>query len=131
MKYLVLVYAEEAKLDALSDHEFQSLVQESLAYDEVMRKSGHYVASDALQSVRTAASVRVRDGRVFVTDGPFAETKEQLLGFILIDAKDRDDAIAVAAGFPVSRLGTIEVRPVLELGEDTRGLVPEGSAKNP
>ena len=115
MKYLCLVYIEERKLDALSKSEFDALVAEALAYDDVLRKSGHYVSSEALQSVRTATTLRTRNGKLSMTDGPFAETKEQLGGFILIEARDLNDAIQVASKIPPGRLGSIEVRPIEEL----------------
>ena len=115
MKYLCLVYIEEKKLADLSDREMDILVKKSLAYDEVLRKSGHYIVSNALQSVRFAATVRTRDGKAFITDGPFAETKEQLGGFILIEARDLNEAIQVASKMPPGRLGCIEVRPTMEL----------------
>jgi len=115
MKYLCLVYIEEKKLADLSDREMDVLVKKSLAYDEVLRKSGHYIVSNALQSVRFAATVRTRDGKAFITDGPFAETKEQLGGFILIEARDLNEAIQVASKIPPGRLGCIEVRPTMEL----------------
>jgi hypothetical protein len=115
MKYLCLVYIEEKKLDALSKSEFDALVAEALAYDDVLRKSGHYVSSQALQSVRTATTLRTRNGKLSMTDGPFAETKEQLGGFILIEARDLNDAIQVASKIPPGRLGSIEVRPIEEL----------------
>jgi hypothetical protein len=117
MRYLCLVYIEEKKLDGLSKPEYDALVGEALAYDEELRKSGHYIASDALQPVQTATTIRVRNGKVFTTDGPFAETKEQLGGFILIDARDLNDAIRVASKIPPARLGCIEVRPILELNQ--------------
>ncbi len=115
MKYVCLVYVEETKLDALSKSELEALVDESLDYDDVLRRSGHYIVSDALQSVQTATTVRVRSGKVVTTDGPFAETKEQLGGFFLIEARDLNDAIQVASKIPPARLGSIEVRPILEL----------------
>jgi len=115
MKYVCLVYVEETKLDALSKSELEACVDESLDYDEVLRRSGHYIVSDALQSVQTATTVRVRSGKVVTTDGPFAETKEQLGGFFLIEARDLNDAIQVASKIPPARLGSIEVRPILEL----------------
>ncbi len=115
MKYLCLVYFEEKKLDALSKSEFDTLVAEALAYDEVLRKSGHYVSSQALQSVQAATTIRTRNGKLSMTDGPFAETKEQLGGFILIEARDLNDAIQVASKIPPGRLGSIEVRPIKEL----------------
>jgi hypothetical protein len=115
MKFLCLVYGEEKALDALSKGEMDVLVDECLAYDDVLRKSGHYLVSDALQPVKPAKTLRVRSGEVAITDGPFAETKEQLLGFILIDARNRDEAVGIAAKIPMASLGSIEVRPVLDL----------------
>ena len=115
MKYLCLVYLEETKLDALSKREFDALLGEALAYDDVMRQGGHYVASEALQSVQTATTIRTRNGKLSMTDGPFAETKEQLGGFILIEARDLNEAIQVASKIPPGRLGSIEVRPIKEL----------------
>jgi hypothetical protein len=115
MKFVFLIYHDEKTLDALPPKEMQTLVDGALDYDEEIRRSGHYVVSNALQRVRTARTVRVRGGKVSTTDGPFAETKEQLGGFFLVEAKDIDEAFAVAARFPPARLGTIEVRPVQEL----------------
>ncbi len=115
MKYLCLVYIEEKKLHAMSESELDGLIDESLAYDEVLRRSGHYLASDALQPVQTAMTVRIQNGKLSITDGPFAETKEQLGGFILIDARDLNEAIQVASRIPPARLGSVEVRPILEL----------------
>jgi len=123
MKYVCLIYGEEANFDALSKSESDSLISDSLAYDEVLRKSGHYITSDALQSVRNAATVRRRKDKVSVTDGPFAETKEQLLGFILIEAKDRDDAIRVASRIPCGRMCSVEVRPVENLGNEQEAAI--------
>jgi hypothetical protein len=115
MKFLCLVYGEEKALDALSKGEMDVLVDKSLAYDDVLRKSGHYLVSEALQPVKDAKTVRVRSGEVSITDGPFAETKEQLLGFILIEAGGLNDAVRIAAKIPMASLGSIEVRPVLDL----------------
>jgi hypothetical protein len=115
MKYLCLVYGEEKVLAALSKGDMEILVADSLAYDDVLRRSGHYLVSEALQDVETAKTVRVRNRETLVTDGPFAETKEQLLGFILIDATDLDEALRLAAKIPLASTGSIEVRPVLEL----------------
>ena len=114
MKYLCMVYIEEKNLDALPKGERDTCVDESLDYDEVLRKSGHYIASDALQSVQTATTIRIRDGKPFTTAGPFAETKEQLGGFYLLEAKDLNDATRVASKIPPARLGCIEVRPIME-----------------
>jgi len=108
MKYLCLVYSEERKLDSVPD-------EEGLAYDAALRESGHCVASEALQPVETATTVRVRNGKLSVTDGPFAETKEQLAGFYLVEASDLNEAIQLAAKIPPARVGSIEVRPVREL----------------
>src|SRR5215510_5068690 len=116
MKYLCLVYIEEKKLEALAKSEFDTLVADSLAYSEELRKSCHYVAAEALQSVQTATTIRrTQNGKLSMTDGPFAETKEQLGGFILIEAEDLNDAIRVASKIPPGRLGSIEVRPIQEL----------------
>jgi hypothetical protein len=113
MKYLCLVYSEEKQLQEMTD-------DECMAYDAAIRKSGYCIASEALQPVHTATSVRVRGGKVSVTDGPFAETKEALAGFYLIEAKDLDMATEIASRIPPARVGTIEVRPVREL-LSTRG----------
>jgi hypothetical protein len=115
MKYLCLVYDDERNLDAMSNGEFEGLVAQCLAVDEELRKSGRVIASEALQPVQTATTVRVRNGKVSTVDGPFAETKEQLGGFFLIDAQDLDEAIQVAAKIPSARLGSIEVRPIWDL----------------
>jgi hypothetical protein len=115
MKYLCLVYDDERNLDALSDGELDGLVTQCLAVDEDLRKRGLVIASEALQPVQTATTVRVRNGKVSATDGPFAETKEQLGGFFLIDARDLDEAIQVAAQIPSARLGSIEIRPIWDL----------------
>ncbi|QOY86706.1 YciI family protein [Paludibaculum fermentans] len=115
MKFLCIVFVDEARLHALSPRESQALDDVSLAYDETLRERGHLLAAQALESVNTAAVVRVRDGRVLVTDGPFAEAREQVGGFILIEARDRGEAIEVAARIPAIQLGGIEVRPVKEL----------------
>ena len=108
MKYLCLVYSEEENLQTMTD-------DECMEYDAAIRKSGYCLASEALQPVQTATSVRVRSGKVTITDGPFAETKEQLAGFYLIEAKDLDRAIEIASKIPPARVGTIEVRPIREL----------------
>ena len=112
MQYLCLVYQEEAKLDALPASEYDDLVREVLDYREELRQSGHYIVSSPLQPVQTATSIRVRNGTLSITDGPFAETKEQLGGFYLIEARDLNDAIRVASNMPPARLGCIEIRPL-------------------
>ncbi len=108
MKYLCLVYMNEATLEDVSD-------AECAAFGEMLDESGQRIAAEALQPVETATTVRVRNGSVSITDGPFAETKEQLAGFYLIDARDLNDAIRVASKIPPARVGSIEVRPVREL----------------
>jgi hypothetical protein len=121
MKYLCLAYEEEKKLNDLSQSEWDTLRGETLAYVEALRKNGHLIITNALQSARTAATVQVRGGKLSITDGPFAETKEQLGGFFLIDARDLNEAIQVASKWPSARLGSIEVRPVEEeLRQDKR-----------
>jgi hypothetical protein len=115
MKYLCMVIVDEKKLDAMSESDMQALIDESLAHDETLRKSGHFLAAQALESVHAATTVRLRNGKVSVTDGPFAETNEQIGGFILIEARDLNEAIQLASRIPVARLGVIEVRPVKEL----------------
>jgi hypothetical protein len=120
MKYLCLIYEEEGNLQALSESEWNGVVTECLAAYEDLQRSGHVLASEALQSVRAATTVRVRNGRLAATDGPFAETKEQLGGFYLIEARDLNEAIQVAARIPSARRGCVEVRPVWKLGQDER-----------
>jgi hypothetical protein len=115
MKYLCMVLVDEKKLEALSPSELQALDDESLAYDDSLRKRGHLITAQALESVQTATIVRVRNGKVSLTDGPFAETNEQIGGFLLIEAQDLNQAIQLAANVPVIRLGGIEVRPIKEL----------------
>jgi hypothetical protein len=108
MKYLCLVYLETDKLHAVPDKECQ-------ACGDGLRKNGLLVAAEALEPVETATTVRIRNGRMSITDGPFAETKEQLAGFYLIEARDLNDAIQLAAKIPPAREGSIEVRPVRQL----------------
>jgi len=115
MKFLCLAWEEEATLNALTRAEWDALRRETLDYVEALRRSGHLILTEPLQSARTAVSVRVRDRRRVTTDGPFVETKEQLGGFFLIEARDRTEAVELAARWPSARLGTIEVRP-LETG---------------
>ena len=110
MKYLCLVYLDEKRLDELPD-------EDCVAYDTAIRKSGHCIASEALESVQTATTVRVRNSKVVITDGPFAETKEQLAGFYMLDAKNLNEAIQLASKIPPARVGSIEVRPVRPIRE--------------
>lgn len=115
MKFLCLACEEEAKLNALSPAEWDALRAETLGYVDKLIKSGRMIAAEPLQSVRTASTVRVRDGKTLVTDGPFAETKETVGGFFLLDVRDKEEALRIAADWPSARLGSIEVRP-LETG---------------
>jgi hypothetical protein len=123
MKYLCLAYEEESKLNALSKSEWDALRNETLSYVEELQRRGYILAVEALQSTSTATTVRVREGKLSLKDGPFAETKEQLGGFFLIKAQDLNEAIQVASRWPSARLGSIEVRPIEEkLREDARYL---------
>lgn len=122
MKYLALVYYDENRMNQMSQDEWDSLNRECMACGENLRGSGHMLDGSALQSVTTATTVRVRDGKVLATDGPFAETREQLAGFYLLEARDLNEAIALAGKIPPARYGSIEVRPVRELqAEDNTG----------
>ena len=114
MKYLGIAYEEERTLNVLTEGEWHALRQETLDYVETLQRSGRLILAQPLQSATTAATLRVRDGKVSVTDGPFAETKEQIGGFFLFEAASLQEAIEVAAKWPSARLGTIEVRPVEE-----------------
>jgi hypothetical protein len=113
MKYLCLVYGEESAIQTMDDHE-------CLAFDQGVRNSGQCLASEALQPVETATTVRVRNGKLTVSDGPFAETKEALAGFYLIEARDLNEAIQLASRIPPARVGSIEVRPVRPIREKPR-----------
>ena len=112
MKFMLLIYLDEK---AMNDAQRQECFGESTRLAHDLHARGHYVTASPLQPVATAASVRVRDGRPLVTDGPFAETREQLGGFFMIEAKNRDEAISIAMRIPVAKLGTVEVRPVIEM----------------
>lgn len=108
MKYICLVYGEEEKIGAMTD-------DDCMEFDAAIRRNGQCIASEALQRVSTAKTVSVRNGKISVIDGPFAETKEQLAGFYLIDAQDMDSALTIASKIPPAQVGCIEVRPVREL----------------
>ena len=120
MRYACLVYTEQSKLDAMSSDEWNALIDQHLENDAALQERGQFLAGAPLEPVTTATLVRVRGGKVSVTDGPFAETKEQLGGFLLIEARDLNEALQVAAKIPVARYGTIEVRPVRELTDMRR-----------
>ena len=117
MRYLCLIYDEEKKVGAMSKSESDAFMGEYGAFTEGIQKSGHFLGGEALQPVHTATTVRVRNGKVSTTDGPFAETKEQLGGYYLINARDLNDAIQVAAKIPSARIGTVEVRPLMEFDQ--------------
>ncbi|WP_375055131.1 YciI family protein [Zobellella sp. DQSA1] len=115
MKYLALVYYQESRINAMSEQEWHDLNQECIRCVERLSEQGHFVAGQALQPVVSATTVRVRDGEVLISDGPFAETKEQLAGFYLLEARDLNQALQLAGRIPPARLGSIELRPVREL----------------
>ncbi|MGK9066992.1 YciI family protein [Stutzerimonas chloritidismutans] len=115
MNYLCLIYYDEQHVETMTDEQWHALVERCLACGERLRASGHMLAGEPLQSVRTARTVRVRDGAASVVDGPFAETREQLAGFYLIQAEDADEAAEIAATLPPAAFGSIEVRPLRQL----------------
>ena len=121
MKYVCLAYEEEKKLNTLTKSEWDLLRKDTLAYVEKMQRNGTLISAEPLQSVHNATTVRVRNDKISVIDGPFAETKETLGGFFLIEAADLDEAIQIAAKWPSAQLGSIEVRPIdSELRKDGR-----------
>ena len=115
MKYVCLVYLDEATFEPMSEADQQRFINEALDSDDALRAGGNFVYANALQLPSAAVSVRVRNDELSATDGPFAETKEHLSGFIIIEARDLNDAIRLAGTIPMARLGTIEVRPVRQL----------------
>ncbi len=115
MRYMLLIYTPESDWTSLSDQGRGELFQEYMAFTEQIRKSGHYVAGDGLEATSAATTVRVRNGKTVSTDGPFAETREQLGGYYLVKAGDLDEATALASRIPGARTGSIEVRPVMEM----------------
>ena len=115
MQYLCLIYEDEKEWQKLGPAESAKIIGEFSAYTESVKKSGHYVGGNALQPSHTATTVRVRQGKVGTTDGPYAETKEQLGGYYLLKARDLNEAIQLAARIPGARFGTVEVRPVAEM----------------
>ncbi|RAZ74872.1 YciI family protein [Mesorhizobium atlanticum] len=115
MKYVLLVYGEEKDLYALTPERAARLDADSLAYDRELDRQGKLIIAQALQSVKTSKSVRRRKGKALVTDGPFAETKEQLLGFVMVEAADLAEALKIAEGIPLAELGTVEVRAIYDI----------------
>jgi hypothetical protein len=116
MRFLCLVYFEPNTLANLSPSEKAALDRNSLAYNQELRKKNQYIAAEALEPVGKARTVRVRRGNRSITDGPFAETKEVVAGFILVEAAGMDEALEIAAGIPLAKLGSVEVRPVMRIG---------------
>ena len=117
MKYVCLIYDEQRKWEQMPKSEADAMMGEYGAFTQDIRRSGHYVAGEALQPVQTATTLRKRNGKLSSTDGPFAETKEQLGGFYLIEAKDLDDAIEVASRIPSVQIGSVEIRPVVDFSK--------------
>jgi hypothetical protein len=115
MRFVCLVYFEPEAMAGLSPSEKATLDRDSIAYDKELERRGNYITSDALRPVSSARTIRVRRGKVSATDGPFAETKEQLGGFILINAADFNEALQIAGGIPIARIGSIEVRPIMQI----------------
>ena len=115
MKYACLVYFEDGALDHLSPAEGQKLTDDSIAYNGVLGAGGNLIIAQALESPRNAVTIRVRNGKMSCTDGPFAETREILVGFVLIEARDLNEAMRLAAGIPLAELGSIEIRPVMHM----------------
>ena len=130
MQYLCLVYLDEKKLGALSKAERAALLAESAAYEQALRRSGHYIASNTLQPVRSATTLRARDGAVSITDGPYADTTEQLGGFFLIEAQGLNDALHIAAKIPPARIGSVEVRPIARPETADRAVARAASSTN-
>ena len=124
MRYLCQVWFEPSVLERMTNEEKQTLDRDSAAYDRHLEASGHMIHAEALQHPGAAVTVKVRNSEMSVTDGPYAETKEQLGGFILIEAKDLNDAIRVAAGIPLARYGSIEVRPIHDFKSGPREATP-------
>jgi hypothetical protein len=116
MKYLLLIYESEKVWTGMAEADQGKVFQEYMDYTERIKKSGQHVHSEPLQPVSAATTVRVKNGKTITTDGPFAETREQLGGFYLVEARDLDEAIALAAGIPAARTGSIEVRPIMVFG---------------
>ena len=113
MKYLCLIYSDESKWQKMGADEIGAMMGEYNAFTESVKKSGHYVGGHQLQPTTTGTTVRIRNGKLSTTDGPFAETKEQLGGFYLIEAKDLNEAIQIGSRIPSAKVGSIEVRPVV------------------
>jgi hypothetical protein len=115
MKYLCLIYSDESQYPRMSPQDLGAMMGEYMAFGADIQKSGNYIGGNRLQPTQTATTVRIRNGKMSTTDGPFAETKEQLGGYYLVEAKDLNDAIQIASRIPGARHGSVEVRPIAEL----------------
>ena len=115
MRYMLLIYESEANAQKMTKEDGQKMMGEYMAFTDDIRRSGQYVAGAPLQPTPSATTVRVTNGKTLTTDGPFAETREQLGGYYLVDAKDLNEAIALAARIPASRTGSVEIRPIMEI----------------
>ena len=120
MKYICLGYIEDNKWETMSENERNAMVDECLAYDDLLRKNGHFAGGEALQSARNAATLRWKNGKVSVTDGPYAETKEQLGGILIFEADDMNHAIQLMSKHPGVKAGPFEIRPAEDLSEMVR-----------
>ncbi|MEE2023470.1 YciI family protein [Alkalimonas mucilaginosa] len=121
MNYLALVYYQEQQIEAMTEQEWHDLNQKCIRCVEGLSQSGHFIAGQALQPTRQATTIRVRDGETLITDGPFAETKEQLAGFYLLEARDLNEAIQLASKIPPAQLGSVEIRPIRQLPPKDEG----------
>jgi hypothetical protein len=117
MKYICLGYSDEKKWQTMSETERNTLIDECLAYDDLLRKNGHFVGGEALQSARNAATLRWKEGKAVITDGPYAETKEQIGGILILEATDLNDAIRLMSKHPGVKAGPFEIRPAEDLSE--------------
>ena len=129
MKVMLLCYDDEAAWEQLGEGALQRAMQEAVALTHELHAKGQYRLASPLQPVATASTVRVRDGKRLITDGPFAETREQLGGFYLIEARDLNEAIQVASRIPSARIGSIEIRPVVNFEDDPAGGTPSHAAR--
>jgi hypothetical protein len=120
MKFICLGYIEEGKFESMTEPERNAMIDECFAYDDVLRKGGHFAGGEGLEGPRSAATLRWRDGRVVVSDGPYAETKEQIGGILILEARDRDHAIQLMSKHPGVKAGPFEIRPVMDMSEMVR-----------
>ena len=128
MRYLCLIYDDEAVINDMPKNEADAFMGEYFAFTDGIRQGGQYVAGEALHPVSTATTVRIRNGKLSTTDGPFAETKEQLGGFYLVEARDLNEAIQIAAKIPPAEVGSIEVRPIRPIRETVKATGAKAAA---